>query len=73
MYGHLNLSGMNCSGILRTTREDLALGTEIKDVDDQIAELNAGKKKARGLFSEVARRCYPSASVGDFKYINLTS
>jgi len=27
----------------------LALGTEIKDMDDQIAELNAGKKKARGL------------------------
>jgi hypothetical protein len=25
----------------------LALATEIKDIDDQIAELNAGKEKAR--------------------------
>jgi hypothetical protein len=41
----------------------LALAREIKDIDDQIAELNAGKKKARAdspssatLLSECKRR-----------------
>jgi len=37
---------MNCSGTLKFTGK-LELAREIKDIDDQIAELNAGEKKAR--------------------------
>ena len=49
----------------------LALATEIKDIDDQIAELMRARKR-HGPILRVARRCYPSASVGDSKYNNLT-
>jgi len=47
--------------ILKTTGGDLALVTEIKSIDDQIAELSVGEEKGRDLAA--SKRTYGSPAL----------